>query len=119
MNEKLLNTFIEISDNLKDYIDDHELYMYTTTYSSNDDVDEAFENLVALIKKNSFNQYFCVTYDEGENEIFFGDKQTVEEKLDSMQLSNVRFEAKECYAFVYNLVEDKEAFIKTKVSIDG
>lgn len=119
MNEKLLDTFVEISDKLKDYIDEHELYMYHSSYRDNDDVDEAFENLVALIKKNSFNQYFCVTYEEGENEIFFGDKQTVEEKLDSMQLSNVRFEARECCAFVYNLVEDKEAFIKTKVSIDG
>jgi|LakMenE01Jun11ns_1017448.scaffolds.fasta_scaffold9818247_2 hypothetical protein len=116
MNKKLLNSFVEISDNLKSFIKDHELWLYHNSYDG-DNEEKALKNLLDYIKENLDHQYFCTIYrtayhptkpsDDGDQEMFFGDKQTVEEKLQDYPY----FKGKYSFTMLFNIKEDKEAFI--------
>lgn len=106
MTEKLLDSFVQISNNLKEFIDEYELYNYHPS------ADE--EEFISYLKQNLNNDYIFIMDDDnsGENVIFFGDKQKVELELNRYTLTENSF------VVIFNIKEDKEVGYTVKVTVD-
>lgn len=116
MTKELLDSFVQISTNLKKFIEDNELYIYHPVYGDEDEICEGF---LKYIKKNIANkEYLLVLYPNNNKPFVFGDKKEIETLIDNhvndvIIYRNIHHEMS---IFIYNIKEDKE--VNWKVTID-
>lgn len=113
MDKKLLDTFVQISDNLKKFIEDNELYIYHPVYGTDGEICEGF---LKYIKKNIANkEYLLVLYPTANKFFVFGDKKEIEKLIDNHVKETLTYQ-NEMSIFIYNIKEDKE--VHWKISLD-
>lgn len=113
MIKELLDSFVQISDNLKKFIEDTELYLYHPLYG---DRDSACEGFLKYIKKNIANkEYLLVLYPAKNKSFVFGDKKEIETLIDN-HINDALSYRNEMIIFIYNIKKDKE--VNWKVTVD-
>lgn len=119
MNRKLLNKFSKLSDNLKKFIKDNELWIYCPACQKEEcggDDPYTWKILSKYIFENiSDKEYIFITAGFGCDENFsFGNKNEIEKKIDEFVTRRLCVRS-ESFFIIYNFIKDKEVSWKPKI----
>lgn len=119
MNKKLLSKFGKLSNNLKKFIEDNELWIYCSACQKEECYEDdpyTWKVLSEYILENIGNkEYIFVAGGPDTDENFtFGNKNEIEEKIDEFVTRGLCVRSASFFR-VYNFIKDKEAGWEPKI----
>jgi hypothetical protein len=118
MNKTALDSFIQISENFRNFIEEKRIYVHHRFYNGLN-AQECKKDLYKKVCVNlKSSDYFCMIadmYDSRSTNLFFGNKKTIEKTIEEELYSGKR---KGTVVLVYDFNQDKPVRFKSKVSVE-
>jgi hypothetical protein len=111
---KTLDSFIQISENFRNFIEEKALYAHDKFYNGLN-AEQCKKDLYKKVVENLKNDYFCLIadmYDNSSANLFFGNKKTIEKEIEKRLITN------NVIVYLYDFNQDKQVRFKSRVRVE-
>jgi len=114
---KTLDSFIQISENFRNFIEEKELYTLDKFYNGLNE-EQCKKDLYKKVVENLKNDYFCLIAEatpeyNSSVKLFFGNKKTIEKEIEK-RLSTTS----SVIVYLYDINQDKQVRFKSRVRVE-